>query len=107
MKKKKVEKVLSKDERKMQKIKKTELLSQLIKEKTLEDMRSLMKVHVNTSMTLDQLFRVKLKEVAFKYFDDGHEAFQVIIELPELSSKTVYSYEKEHKKLNGKKQTKK
>jgi len=107
MKKKKEEKVQSKDERKEQKSKKNELLSELIKEKTLEEMRKLVKVHVNTSMTLDQLFRVKLKEVAFKYFDDGHEAFQVIIELPELSSKTVYSYEKEHKNLSGKIQQKK
>jgi hypothetical protein len=90
-----------KDGRKGQKIKKIELLSSLIKEKSLEEMRVLVKEHVNASMTLDQLFRIKLKEAAFEYFDDGHEAFQVIVMLPELSSKTIYSYEKEHKALNG------
>jgi hypothetical protein len=103
MKKEKSVKVQSKDGRKEQKNKKNILLSSLIKEKTLEEMRQLVKEHVNTNITLDQLFRVKLKEAAFEYFDNGNEAFQVIIMLPELSSKTIYSYEKEHKAVNGKK----
>jgi hypothetical protein len=92
----------SKSKRLEQKKKKKELLAELIKEKTLEDTRRLVKEHKNSLMTLDQLFRLKLKEAAFQYFDEGNEAFQVIIMLPELSSKTVYSYEKEHKALNGK-----
>jgi hypothetical protein len=97
----KKEKKLSKEERKEVKNKKNELLTALIKERTLPEMRKLIKEHKNTSITLDQLFRLKLKEKAFKLFDEGHVAYQVIIILPELSSKTVYSYEKEHKKLNG------
>jgi len=101
MKKGNGDKGLSKEERKTVKIKKNQLLSEIVKEKTLEDMRKYVKEHLNTSMSLDQLFRIKLKEAAFKHFDDGLMAYQVIILLPELSSKTVYSYEKEHKKLNG------